>query len=101
MADHVSLSRVFSSGNFKEWLVCFKICTNSNGWHTDKLHTKIATFLEGEALAVFLELITAEQESFTNIVDAPEKIFHPETEHINTMQEKCFPVRIHVPFFMS
>lgn len=85
MANHISLPRVFSCGNFKEWLVRFKICATSNGWDTDKLHTKIATFLEGEALAVYLELTKAEKDKFDSIVDALEKNFHPETEHINTM----------------
>ena len=85
MTNHISLPRVFSSGNFKEWIVRFKICANSNGWDVDKWHTKIATFLEGEALAVFLELSKSEQDKYDSIVSALENNFHPETEHINAM----------------
>lgn len=85
MTSHVSLPRVFSTGNFKEWIVRFKICADSNGWEEAKRHTKIATFLEGEALAVYLELTDVDKEDFEKIVAALEKNFHPDTEHINTM----------------
>ena len=90
---HISLPRVFSSGNFNEWLTRFKICAKSNGW--DKLHAKIATFLEGEALAVYLELPESKQEKFDDIVAALETNFHPETEHFNMIS--AFNARVMLP----
>lgn len=80
---HVSVPRIFSCGNFREWLIRFNICSKSNGWDDSKLHFKIATFLEGEALAVYLELSDADQQRFASITDALEKNFHPETEKLD------------------
>lgn len=79
---HISIPRVFSSGDFKEWLTRFNICAKSNGWDDSKKYDKIATFLEGEALVVYLEMDKS-RTSFSDVVAELEKNFHPEAEEFN------------------
>lgn len=82
---HVSVPRTFSAGNFREWLVRFNICAQSNGWDDGVLHNKIATFLDGEALAVYLELTDAERQKFSDITSALQKNFHPESQQFDML----------------
>jgi len=58
--SHVSFPKPFASGNEKDWLQRFAICARANGWDAAKQAKKLPTLLEGEALAVWLEL-TAEE----------------------------------------
>ena len=81
---HVSVPRVFSSGNFKEWLTRFNICAKSNGWDDTKKNAKIGTFLEGEALAVYLEMDKSKGE-FKDVVAELENNFHPPSEEFNVI----------------
>ena len=57
---HISLSKPFSSGDGKDWFQRFEICSVANGWKVEDKAIKLPTLLEGEALAVWLEL-TLEQ----------------------------------------
>ena len=81
---HTSLPRVFSSGDFKEWLTRFNICAASNGWDDTKKYAKIATFLEGEALAVYLEMDKT-KDKFSDLVTELENNFHPPSEEFNVI----------------
>ena len=80
MADnnltHVSIPRIFSSGNFREWLARFHICARSNGWDDAIIQNKIA---------VYLELSDEDQKKFASITTALEKNFHPETEELDVL----------------
>ena len=58
---HISLPKPFASGDVKEWFQKYEICCVANGWDNAARARKLPTLLEGEALAVWLEL-TAEQQ---------------------------------------
>ena len=61
MADcHFSLPKPFSSGDVKDWFQRYEICTKTNGRNTAVKATILPTLLEGEVLAIWLEL-TGEQ----------------------------------------
>ena len=63
MAQHVSMPKPFTSGDVSEWLQEFDICSRANKW-TDKVKAlKLPTLLEGEALALWLEIPEAEQKT--------------------------------------
>lgn len=92
---HVSVPRVFSSGNFREWLTRFKICAKSNGWDDAVWHNKIATFLEGEALAVYLELTDAQRLKFDDITSSLDTNFHPAAQQFDMLS--TFNLRVMLP----
>ena len=61
---HISLPKPFSSGDANEWFQRFEICSKANGWDNAKKALKLPTLLEGEALAVWLELSEEQQETY-------------------------------------
>lgn len=71
---HVSLPKTFDTGKASEWFQRFEICCRANGWDNDKMALKLPTLLEGEALAVWLELTADEQKDYAatrkKIIDA-------------------------------
>ena len=73
-STHVSLPKTFDTGKASEWFQCFEICCRANGWDNDKKALKLPTLLEGEALAVWLELTEDEQKDYAatkkKIIDA-------------------------------
>ena len=62
---HVSLPKTFDSGKASEWFQHFEIYCQANGWDNDKMALKLPTLLEGEALAVWLELTKEEQKDYS------------------------------------
>ena len=60
-APHISLPRPFALGDAVKWFQRYKICCRANAWDAEKKALKLSTLLEGEALAVWLEL-TADQQ---------------------------------------
>lgn len=60
---HVSVPKPFSSGDVSEWFQRFQICSRANKWNDETQALKLPTLLEGEALAVWLELTEAQQSS--------------------------------------
>ena len=74
---HVSLPKPFSSGNIKEWFQQFGICALANGWDAAANAKKPPTLLEGEALAVWLELTDDQQKDYAAIKKAMEKAMMP------------------------
>ena len=79
MSTSVSLPKQFSEGNPVEWFTRFEICCRVNGWEEDVKAKRLPTLLEGEALAVWLELNEDEQKSYE---DAKAKII----ERMNPVQ---------------
>ena len=69
--QHISIPKSFSEGNAREWFQRFDICCQANGWSDEVKALKLPTLLEGEALAVWLELSQEEQK---DIVRAKEKM---------------------------
>ena len=61
---HISVPKPFASGDVTEWFQRFDICCKANGWNSETKALKLPTLLEGEALAVWLEL-TEEQQKIT------------------------------------
>jgi len=57
-----------------EWFQRYEICCRANAWDADKKALKLPTLLEGEALAVWLEMTADEQNDYdatkTKISDA-------------------------------
>ena len=64
-SKHISLPRQFSEGEPTEWFQKYEICCDTNEWNDATKAKKLPTLLEGEALAIWLELTTEEQESYT------------------------------------
>ena len=58
---HVSIPKPFSTGDITEWFQRFEICCRANGWNNEAKAVKLPTLLEGEAIAVWLELSEEEQ----------------------------------------
>jgi len=61
--DHGN-TKQFSEGNPVEWFPKYDICCTANGWENEAKAKWLPTLLEGEALAVWLELSEAEQKSY-------------------------------------
>ena len=57
-AGHVSIPKSFCEGDAREWFQRFEICAAANQWDGAKKALKLPTLLEGEALAIWLELST-------------------------------------------
>ena len=66
-SNHVSLPKPFQSGNISEWFTRFDICCDANEWDNDKRAIKLPTLLEGEALAVWLDLSAEEKKSYAKV----------------------------------
>ena len=60
-ASAISLPKPFAEGNPVEK---YDICCTANGWENEAKAKRLPTLLEGEALAVWLELSEAEQKSY-------------------------------------
>ena len=67
MSTSVSLPKQFSEGNPVKWFARFEFCCRVNGWEDDVTATRLPTLLEGEALAVWLELNKDEQKSYKDV----------------------------------
>lgn len=58
---HISLPKAFASGDVNEWFKRYDICCKANGWNEATSALKLPTLLEGEALAIWLELSEEQQ----------------------------------------
>ena len=70
---HISVQKPFSSGDVSEWLRRFEIRSKANKWNEETQALKLPTLLEGEALAVWLELSEEEQSSMETIKGSSKK----------------------------
>ena len=61
---HVSLPSPFVSGDPTEWFTRFEICCVANDWDDTVKARKMPTLLEGEALAVYLDLSEDEKKDY-------------------------------------
>ena len=68
---HISLPSPFSDGDPVEWFRRFEVCCTANDWGDEMKAKKLPTLLEGEAIAIWFELTTEEQQSYSS---AKEKI---------------------------
>ena len=74
---HISVPQPFESGNIVEWVHCFNICAKANGWTNDTKAVKLPTLLEGEALAVWLDLTEEQQGDYSVTVEELKKKLAP------------------------
>ena len=63
--EHISLPAPLLDGDPVEWFQRFKICCCANDWGDDMKVKKLPTLLEGEAIAVWFELTSEEQGSYS------------------------------------
>ena len=63
-SKHISLPRPFSEGDPNDWFQKYEICCVANEWGDELKAKKLPTLLEGEALAVRLELTTEQQGTY-------------------------------------
>ena len=63
---HVSVPKPFASGNANEWFKRFDICSRANGWNDAAKALKLPILLEGESLAIWLEISEDIQGSYEN-----------------------------------
>ena len=75
--QYVSLPRPFSSGDVKDWFQQFDICMRANGWDAETKAKKLPILLEGEALAVLLELTSEQQVNYDETRKLMEKAIMP------------------------
>ena len=62
--SHCSVPKLFSSGDAAEWLQRFELCSAANGWKEETMAVKLPTLLEGDALAVWLDLNEDENKTY-------------------------------------
>ena len=70
-ASAISVPKPFTEGNPVEWFQRYDIRCTANGWEDEVKAKRLPTLLEGEALAVWLELSKTEQKAYS---DAKAKI---------------------------
>ena len=63
-SKHISLPSTFAEGDPTEWFQRFDICCRTNDWNDETKAKKLPTLLEGEALAIWLELTEAEKANY-------------------------------------
>ena len=61
---HISVPKPLATGDPVEWFTKFEICFRANEWNDDKKIKKLPTLLEGEALALWLELSDEDQADY-------------------------------------
>ena len=61
---HISVPSSFATGDANQWFKCFEICSRANEWNEATQALKLPTLLEGEALAIWLELEDEQQKDF-------------------------------------
>ena len=61
---HISLSRPLAEGDLTDWFLKYEICCVSNDWGDEVKAKKLPTLLEGELLAIWLELSEEQQGSY-------------------------------------
>ena len=61
---HISIPKPFCTGDISEWFLKFEICSKANTWNAETQAVKLPTLLEGEALAVWLEMSEEDQADY-------------------------------------
>ena len=61
---HISVPKPLAASDPAEWFQNFEIGRKANGWNKETMAVKLPTLLEGEALAVWLELNDDEQKDY-------------------------------------
>ena len=75
--SHCSVPKPFSSGDAAEWLQRFELCSAVNGRKEETKAVKLPTLLEGEALAVWLDLNEDEKTTYDVVKKHPIETLMP------------------------
>jgi len=73
----ISLSSPFSNGDSVEWFQRFELCSRANNWGAEMKVKKLLKLLEGEAIAVWFELTSEEQDTYDTIKERITKQMAP------------------------
>ena len=76
---HISLPQTFLSGDPTEWFGRYELCCKANSWDNDMMALKLPTLLEGEALAVWMDLSEDQQKSYSDARAAVPECMAPAT----------------------
>ena len=63
-ATHVSIPKLFSGGDVREWFLKFEICTEANSWNGGKKVKTLPTVLEGKFLVAWTEITEDDKKDF-------------------------------------
>ena len=63
-AGHISVPKSFCDRDAREWFQRFEIYCSANQWNDEVKARKLPTLLEGEALAIWLELFEEQQADY-------------------------------------
>ena len=62
--EHISLPKPLAEGDPTNWFLKYEFCCAANEWGDEVKAKKLPTLLEGEALAVWLELSTEQRANY-------------------------------------
>ena len=99
-SKHISILKMFSSGDADEWFSCFEICCKANDWNAATKAAKLPTLLEGGALAVWLELTEEDKEDYGKAKKASYFCL-PSQLSINLTKERCFLAKLYPYSYMT
>ena len=90
-SKHISVPKTFSSGDLDEWFCRFKICCKANEWNGATKAAKLPTFLEEEALAVWIKNSEEDKEDYAKAKKAVKNklVWRPHlkmTEVVNSLK---------------
>ena len=78
-SKHISVPKTFSSDDVDEWFCRFEICCKANEWIGATKAAKLPTLLEGEALAVWIELSEEDKKDYAKAKKAIKSKLLPRT----------------------
>ena len=92
---------MFSSGDADECFSRFEICSKANDWNAATKATKLPTLLEGEALAVWLELTEENNEDYSKAKKAiKSKLLPPAFSALNMFNQRTLLPDEALPLFL-
>ena len=100
-SKHISIPKTFSSGDADEWFSRFEICSKANDWNAATKATKLPTLLEGEALAVWLELTEEDKEDYSKAKKAiKNKLLPPAFSAVDKFNQRTLLPGEALPLFL-
>ena len=75
--NSLQCAETVSTGDAVEWFQRFELCSKANGWTEEIKTAKLPAFLEGEALATWLELDKEERKEYEKVKEKMVEILMP------------------------
>ena len=99
---HISVPKPLAASDPVEWFQKFEICSKANSWDEARKAVKLPTLLEGEALAIWLDLSDDEQKDYEKVKDklvttmTPAEFVSLDEFHLRKMYPgKALPLFLH------